>query len=71
MFFVLFFVFFFLNLSVCSHGGKAIRLTFDHKGSEEGEVKRIQEAGGFVVMNRVNGMSHIFVFSLPLLQENF
>ena len=33
-----------------------MRLTYDHKGSDEEEQKRIQEAGGLVVMNRVSGI---------------
>ena len=37
-------------------GKKAHRLTHDHKASDESEIARIQAAGGFVVMNRVNGM---------------
>eukprot|EP01104_Vermistella_antarctica_P006628 TRINITY_DN17336_c0_g1_i1.p1 TRINITY_DN17336_c0_g1~~TRINITY_DN17336_c0_g1_i1.p1 ORF type:complete len:323 (-),score=46.53 TRINITY_DN17336_c0_g1_i1:216-1115(-) len=41
---------------VLSQNGVAKRLTYDHKASDEGEVKRIQEAGGFVVYNRVNGI---------------
>ncbi|KDQ15204.1 hypothetical protein BOTBODRAFT_31871 [Botryobasidium botryosum FD-172 SS1] len=40
---------------LCS-AGEAIRLTHDHKGSDKGEVKRIKEAGGFVLNNRVNGV---------------
>merc|ERR1711976_1136231 len=34
----------------------AKRLTFDHKASDESETQRIIDAGGFVVMNRVNGI---------------
>jgi len=37
-------------------GGKALRLTYDHKGSDESETKRIVDAGGFVALNRVNGV---------------
>eukprot|EP01112_Ceratiomyxa_fruticulosa_P002750 TRINITY_DN1294_c0_g1_i1.p1 TRINITY_DN1294_c0_g1~~TRINITY_DN1294_c0_g1_i1.p1 ORF type:complete len:311 (+),score=73.90 TRINITY_DN1294_c0_g1_i1:296-1228(+) len=36
--------------------GKAHRLTYDHKGSDESETKRIVDAGGFVALNRVNGV---------------
>jgi len=36
--------------------GQAYRLSYDHKGSDEGETKRIMDAGGFVVLNRVNGI---------------
>lgn len=40
-----------------SRGGKAVRLTYDHKGSDAQEAKRITDAGGFVMNNRVNGQS--------------
>lgn len=40
-----------------SRGGKAVRLTYDHKGSDTQEAKRIMDAGGFVMNNRVNGES--------------
>ncbi|KAG8930381.1 Protein phosphatase 2C 1 [Tulasnella sp. 417] len=42
--------------AVLSRSGKAVRLTYDHKGSDRKEVRRIQEAGGFVLNNRVNGV---------------
>lgn len=35
---------------------EARRLTYDHKGSDEHERKRISNAGGIVLHNRVNGM---------------
>ncbi|ODN73750.1 hypothetical protein L202_07286 [Cryptococcus amylolentus CBS 6039] len=41
---------------VLSRGGKAVRLTYDHKGSDASEAKRITDAGGFVMNNRVNGV---------------
>lgn len=46
----------FLKNSVNSRDGKAIRLSYDHKGSDPAEAKRIVESGGFVMNNRVNGM---------------
>jgi protein phosphatase PTC1 len=42
--------------AVLCRNGKAVRLSYDHKGSDEGETKRIVDAGGFVVLNRVNGI---------------
>lgn len=42
--------------AVLARGGKGFRLSFDHKATDEEEIKRIQAAGGFVVMGRVNGM---------------
>lgn len=42
--------------SVLCRGGKAIRLTYDHKGSDEFESKRITEKGGFLLNSRVNGV---------------
>jgi protein phosphatase PTC1 len=40
---------------VLCRAGKAVRLTYDHKGSDKQEAKRIVDAGGFVLNNRVNG----------------
>jgi len=42
--------------AVLCRNGTAHRLSYDHKGSDEGETKRIVDAGGFVVLNRVNGI---------------
>ncbi|KAL9935300.1 hypothetical protein V8E36_005648 [Tilletia maclaganii] len=42
--------------AVLCRGGKAVRLTYDHKGQDAQETKRIQDAGGFVMNNRVNGV---------------
>lgn len=42
--------------SVLCRNGKAIRLTYDHKGSDELEARRITEKGGFLLNNRVNGV---------------
>jgi protein phosphatase PTC1 len=44
-----------LHADQSSRGGKAVRLTYDHKGSDSQEAKRITDAGGFVMNNRVNG----------------
>ncbi|KAI8621673.1 phosphatase 2C-like domain-containing protein [Chytriomyces sp. MP71] len=42
--------------AVLSRNGKALRLSYDHKGSDTHEVQRIMENGGFVVNGRVNGV---------------
>lgn len=42
--------------AVLCRGGKAVRLTYDHKGSDKQEAKRIIDAGGFVMSGRVNGV---------------
>jgi protein phosphatase PTC1 len=41
---------------VLCRGGKAVRLTYDHKGSDKQEAKRITDAGGFMLGGRVNGV---------------
>ncbi|KAJ2082757.1 phosphatase 2C [Coemansia sp. RSA 988] len=42
--------------AVLSRGGKAMRLTYDHKGDDPHEIERISEAGGYVFNGRVNGI---------------
>jgi protein phosphatase PTC1 len=42
---------------VLCRNGKALRLSYDHKGSDENEGKRVANAGGLILNNRVNGMS--------------
>ncbi|EGG11060.1 uncharacterized protein MELLADRAFT_33437, partial [Melampsora larici-populina 98AG31] len=42
--------------AVLCRGGTAVRLTYDHKGSDQQEAQRIMAAGGFVMNNRVNGV---------------
>ncbi|KXN67321.1 protein phosphatase 2C [Conidiobolus coronatus NRRL 28638] len=42
--------------AVLCRDDKAIRLTYDHKGSDPQESQRILQAGGFMMNNRVNGV---------------
>ncbi|XDG00552.1 hypothetical protein ABKA04_000167 [Annulohypoxylon sp. FPYF3050] len=41
---------------VLCRAGKALRLSYDHKGNDENEGKRIANAGGLILNNRVNGV---------------
>jgi protein phosphatase PTC1 len=41
---------------VLCRNGKALRLSYDHKGSDENEGRRIANAGGLILNNRVNGV---------------
>lgn len=41
---------------ILCRGGKALRLSYDHKGSDENEGRRISNAGGLILNNRVNGV---------------
>ena len=41
---------------VLCRAGKALRLSYDHKGSDENEGKRVANAGGLILNNRVNGV---------------
>lgn len=41
---------------ILCRSGKALRLSYDHKGSDELEGKRIANAGGLILNNRVNGV---------------
>ncbi|KAG0163538.1 Protein phosphatase 2C 1 [Apophysomyces sp. BC1015] len=42
--------------AVLCRNGKAVRLSYDHKGSDAQEAKRIVDLGGFMMNNRVNGV---------------
>ncbi|KAL5528078.1 MGPP2CL-1 [Sanghuangporus sanghuang] len=42
--------------AVLCRSGRAVRLTYDHKGSDKQEAKRIMDSGGFVMSGRVNGV---------------
>lgn len=42
---------------LCSHKQrKCLKLTYDHRGSDPHEQRRVQNAGGIIMANRVNGM---------------
>jgi len=41
---------------ILCRNGNALRLSYDHKGSDENEGKRITNAGGLILNNRVNGV---------------
>lgn len=42
--------------AVLCRGGKAVRLTKDHKASDQEEQQRVAASGGWVSMNRVHGV---------------
>ncbi|CAN0567124.1 unnamed protein product, partial [Ectocarpus sp. 12 AP-2014] len=42
--------------AVLARGGKAERLTYDHKAEDAAEQERVNAAGGFVLRNRVLGI---------------
>ncbi|KAM6502287.1 Protein phosphatase 2C (PP2C)-like domain containing protein [Amanita muscaria] len=41
---------------VLCRNGQAVRLTYDHKGTDKQEARRIMDAGGFIMSGRVNGV---------------
>jgi len=41
---------------ILCRNGKALRLSYDHKGSDDNEGKRVANAGGLILNNRVNGV---------------
>ncbi|GAA5893747.1 hypothetical protein JCM6882_003085 [Rhodosporidiobolus microsporus] len=41
--------------AVLARGGHAIRLSYDHKGTDPKEIQRVEAAGGYVANQRVNG----------------
>lgn len=42
--------------AVLCRNGKAVRLSYDHKGSDKAEIRRIISLGGFIMHSRVNGV---------------
>jgi len=44
-----------LSVANFSRRGKAVRLSYDHKGTDEAEGRRIAAAGGLILNSRVNG----------------
>lgn len=57
---IIFFFYFFQgnvgdSRAVACVAGEVEQLSFDHKPSNEAEMKRIMAAGGWVEFNRVNG----------------
>lgn len=38
-----------------SRNGQALRLSYDHKGTDPSESSRVKEKGGFMLNSRVNG----------------
>ncbi|KAJ3305078.1 Protein phosphatase 2C 1 [Kappamyces sp. JEL0829] len=42
--------------AILSRNGKASRLSYDHKGSDAAESRRVVETGGFMMNHRVNGV---------------
>lgn len=42
--------------AVLLRGNKAVRLSYDHKGSDIMEQQRVKDSGGFIMNERVNGM---------------
>jgi len=38
-----------------NRNGSALRLSFDHKASEESEIKRVRDAGCFIINGRLAG----------------
>lgn len=41
---------------VLCRNGRALRLSYDHKGSDDNEGRRVASAGGLILNNRVNGV---------------
>jgi protein phosphatase PTC1 len=41
---------------LCREGGRAERLSYDHKASDPVESKRVEDAGGFILRKRVLGI---------------
>ena len=50
-----------------SRRGKAVRLSYDHKGTDEAEGRRIAAAGGLILNSRVNGRTPLKFVCLTIL----
>lgn len=50
------------DLKFGSRNGQAIRLSKDHKVDDPDEVKRIKEAGSFIINGRLAGLELINIF---------
>jgi protein phosphatase PTC1 len=40
---------------LCSRNGQAVRLSYDHKATDEEEAKRIRDEGCFIITGKVGG----------------
>jgi len=45
--------------AILSKAGKATRLTYEHKATDPAEQERIKAAGGFILNDRVNGLTAV------------
>ena len=60
MFIILNFFLNFNKLMYFSRDGNGLRITYDHKATDQSEIDRINKIGGFVIGGRVNGKFSYF-----------